>query len=219
MCTWRVLYESRECTHCLNLDVCDCLSMSVKLHVWHTCICVCVVCAKDKLLDPSSVTRLFTVTPEIGCVCTGLMGAFVCSYIPMFSRMCPSLQSVLMHFFPLTLPSITITHTHTHVLHTLKTTADSRCLVTRAQYESAEFKYKNGNYCCVNLCYYDVITNPILSSSADYPVRFSLTLCLSFCAKPNPHRIFYSRPLSRQTRRQSQPTIHSTCLHACSWCR
>ena len=39
--------------------------------------CVAVVTQKkvpDKLIDPASVTRLFQITPKVGCLVTGLVG-------------------------------------------------------------------------------------------------------------------------------------------------
>lgn len=34
---------------------------------------------QDKLIDPDSVTNIFQITPEIGCLMTGLYGTSACS--------------------------------------------------------------------------------------------------------------------------------------------
>jgi 20S proteasome subunit alpha 1 len=69
---------------------------------------------QDKLLDASTITHLFSITPTIGCVMTGLIGE-------------------LLPF--LTFPQKLTLHIQT---------ADARAQVSRARQEAADFRYKFG---------------------------------------------------------------------------
>lgn len=40
---------------------------------------------QDKLIDPDSVTNIFQITPEIGCLMTGLYGTSTCLSSPTFT--------------------------------------------------------------------------------------------------------------------------------------
>lgn len=85
---------------------------------------------KDKLLDPSTVTHLFSISPTIGCVVTGLIGASASlSYIVIsYGSHCDTL-----------LHSVDTTNAlnTTHI-------ADARAQVTRTRAEAAEFRHKYG---------------------------------------------------------------------------
>lgn len=71
---------------------------------------------QDKLLDASTVTHLFSITPTIGCVMTGLIGV---------------------HKHP--------NHKNLPFAHSSSsTTADARAQVGRARAEAVEFRYKFG---------------------------------------------------------------------------
>jgi len=72
---------------------------------------------QDKLLDASTITHLFSITPTIGCVMTGLIGK-------------PRFPSP-----PLVVPNN---------LYLDTSAADARAQVSRARAEAAEFRYKYG---------------------------------------------------------------------------
>ena len=46
-------------------------AMQTQIH-WDCLSVVAGVCSQDKLLDPSTVTNMHTITPNVGCVTTGL---------------------------------------------------------------------------------------------------------------------------------------------------
>ncbi|KAG1052049.1 hypothetical protein G6F43_005784 [Rhizopus delemar] len=82
--------------------------------------CVIVTQRKvpDKLLDPSTITHVFKLTPKIGCVMTGMIGK------------CNSFEHERDEIINLKLLN--------------EPTADARSQVTRARQEAAEFRYKYG---------------------------------------------------------------------------
>jgi 20S proteasome subunit alpha 1 len=71
---------------------------------------------QDKLLDASTITHLFSITPTIGCVMTGLIGASLSGIIPN-------------------------SRTDRESSHP---PADARAQVSRARQEAADFRYKFG---------------------------------------------------------------------------
>jgi 20S proteasome subunit alpha 1 len=79
-----------------------------------------VVCTQrkipDKLLDPSTVTHIFKLTAEIGCIMTGRIGAFF----------------------------ILPTYRSSDLTSYLSFAADAKAQVQRAISEAANFKYKYG---------------------------------------------------------------------------
>jgi 20S proteasome subunit alpha 1 len=80
----------------------------------------------DKLLDPSSITHLFSITDRIGAAATGLIGMrfFVCC-----SRCTRAETSLLIS---------------TLFMIACLFSADARSGIQRARMEAAQFRYKNG---------------------------------------------------------------------------
>uniref|UniRef100_A0A8C1R0L3 Proteasome 20S subunit alpha 6b n=1 Tax=Cyprinus carpio TaxID=7962 RepID=A0A8C1R0L3_CYPCA len=81
---------------------------------------ICVF--QDKLLDSSTVTHLFRITENIGCVMSGMTGTDLIHTV-MFTCLLDLMRSFM-----------------ACVLHS----ADSRSQVQRARYEAANWKYKYG---------------------------------------------------------------------------
>ena len=88
-----------------------------------TVACITQKKVPDKLLDASTVTHMFTLTPSIGCVMTGLIGT---RHLP----------------FPLSSSPICFTRSCTNSY--IHTAADAKSQVARARAEAAEFRYKYG---------------------------------------------------------------------------
>jgi len=98
------------------------------------CAAVCTThTLQDKLLDPSTVTHTFQITPFIGAVSTGLIGTWLA--LSLSSR--GSRGSLCS-------PSLTRTLLQMSLESVLATSADGRAQVQRARYEAAQFKYDNG---------------------------------------------------------------------------
>lgn len=127
----------------------------------YTCVCVCVcawtlvlpystllfhnqwpiipvylypIVLQDKLLDAKTVTHMFSITPTIGCVVTGLIGE--CYYTLAYFYTCHSsllLTNILSHYLD-----------YCRMFQTDTITADGRAQVQRCQAEAAEFRYKYG---------------------------------------------------------------------------
>lgn len=70
--------------------------------------------SQDKLLDPSTITHLFQITPTIGCVMTGMIGELTThlTYLGLARNSC--------------------------------LVADARAQVQRTRQEAAQFRYKHG---------------------------------------------------------------------------
>lgn len=89
-----------------------------------TVVCITQKKVPDKLLDASTVTHMFSLTPSIGCVMTGLIGT---RHSALSARPFPG--------------SIFIWGYSNGALYSV---ADAKAQVARARAEAAEFRYKYG---------------------------------------------------------------------------
>lgn len=93
---------------------------------------------QDKLLDESTVTHLFRITENIGCVMSGMTGKLISVH-----RDCPACVKFGKSPFVWWNVKLCINLHHVWCLMFLYE-ADSRSQVQRARYEAANWKYKYG---------------------------------------------------------------------------
>lgn len=103
--------------------------------------------AQDKLLDPDSITHIFSITPGIGCVMTGRTGAFHLSRFTPFALSSVPPPSSLPHTNsqpPSLCPMLPLSCVQLILMLPSSLTADARSQVQRAQSEASQFRYKYG---------------------------------------------------------------------------
>lgn len=93
---------------------------------------------QDKLLDESTVTHLFRITENIGCVMSGMTGKLISAH-----SNCPTHVKFGKSPFVWWNVKVCINLHHMRCILFLSE-ADSRSQVQRARYEAANWKYKYG---------------------------------------------------------------------------
>ncbi len=104
------------------------------------CVVITQKKVEDKLIDASTISRLFRITKTIGCVIAGVLRETLTHTTQMHST---AFRDFFFFFFSfsLCLSRLTLTHSLTHSHSHL---ADARAHAQRLRYEAAQFRHKHG---------------------------------------------------------------------------